>query len=323
VGGLVIALVAILTQLQLEDRIQKQVNQAKSMLEETFKTKLRAEYEKQIQDQIEGTLAFADATRATNWQDAEELMRKSLQKYPNLPGAYSIIGLRLSQEVEFSYTSALFPPPTLPSAAFSGYVPPMGIPTSNLPKLESITWLEDAIKHQDDPEGKVSLALALMYGYNEYYDKMMGTFAAIRANDASRLSYFHTAVHLFMLIQACGKDRCHIEEVAQAIDYALPTKADIEAAICDPKILGYQPVDWFAIELSNTSLKMPMTISIFKPSPSNESYAMLSKGKLQPGTIPPTDPGRNPSLGIQTLPVDDLISQIFHDFLVICRKVRA
>ncbi len=325
VGGLIVALVAILTQIQLEDRIQKQVNEAKNILEETFEMKIRAEYEKQIQDQIEGTLAFADATRATSWQDAEELMRKSLQKYPNLPGAYSIIGLRLSQEVELSYTNALFPSLLLPPAVFFGYVAPVSVqssdmPTSNLPKLEAITWLENALEHQDNPEEKVSLALALMYGYNEYYDKMINILREIEGRDASLLSYFRTATRLFMLIQACSKDYGRIEEVAKAINYSLPTKADIEEAIHNPKIPSYQPVDWFAIELSNNALKMPATVGIFKPSPSNESYATLVRGKLQPDTIPPIDPGRDPSLGIQMLPVDDLINQISQSFFVICLK---
>ncbi len=68
VGGLVVALVAILTQIQLRDRVERVVEDAKQSVINKFEQELRGEYEKQIKQQVEGMLAFFQATNAHDWK---------------------------------------------------------------------------------------------------------------------------------------------------------------------------------------------------------------------------------------------------------------
>jgi hypothetical protein len=100
VGGLVVALVAVLTQIQLQDRVNQEVSKAKQAVEDKFNNELRAEYEKRIQEQVEGILAASQASQAADWKQAEELTRIALQKHPKLQGARSALGFRLSNEVQ-------------------------------------------------------------------------------------------------------------------------------------------------------------------------------------------------------------------------------
>src|SRR5258708_19534979 len=99
VGGLVVALVAILTQIQLRDRVERVVEDAKQSVIDKFEQELRGEYEKQIKQQVEGMLAFFQATNAHDWKLAEKYVTEALQKYPDLPGALSFLGLRVSNAV--------------------------------------------------------------------------------------------------------------------------------------------------------------------------------------------------------------------------------
>src|SRR5712692_7639186 len=108
VGGLVVALVAILTQIQLRDRVEQVVEDAKQSVVNKFEQELRGEYEKQIKQQVEGMLAFFQATNAHDWKQAEKLVTEALQKYPDLPGARSFLGLRVSNEVIKHFYIQLF-----------------------------------------------------------------------------------------------------------------------------------------------------------------------------------------------------------------------
>jgi len=62
VEGLVVALVAILTQIQLQDRVRQEVEKARQSVEDTFNNELCVEYEKRIQEQVKGMLVFFQAT---------------------------------------------------------------------------------------------------------------------------------------------------------------------------------------------------------------------------------------------------------------------
>jgi hypothetical protein len=103
VGGLVVALVAILTQIQLRDRVELVVEDAKQAVVNKFEHELRGEYERQIKQQVEGMLAFFQATNARDWMQAEKLVTEALQKYPDLPGARSFLGLHVGYEVINSF----------------------------------------------------------------------------------------------------------------------------------------------------------------------------------------------------------------------------
>src|SRR5690242_18996760 len=208
VGGLVIALVAVLTQLQLQDRVSQVITQAQKDLEDKFNRELRPTYEEEAQKQIEGTLAWFQATIAGDWRSAERLMVEALAKYPKMQGARSTLGLRLAKEVETYFSNQLhhatqstatlyssssrgvplvsgltdvplittnddaiiFDPYTIPARPF--FAPTLRV-SSGPPKMEAVDWLRKALEHGDDPDGRVSVTLPLMYGVIEWYDKMI------------------------------------------------------------------------------------------------------------------------------------------------------
>src|SRR5207245_1577775 len=75
------------------------------------------------------------------------------------------------------------------------------------PKLEAVDWLQDALQHQENPEGEVAASLALMYGFSEAYGKMIDALHASLASYPHLVSYFQPPDRLLMLIYACNKDR--------------------------------------------------------------------------------------------------------------------
>lgn len=320
VGGLVVALVAILTQIQLQDRVRQEVEKAKQAVEDTFNNELRVEYEKRIQEQVEGMLTFFQATNAREWEQAEALAREALQKYPQLSGVRSYIGLRLSMEVQWFFVSQLLPisfgytesPATGPLLHQARTEPPP-------PKLEAIHWLEDALEHHDDPDKQVSKALACMYGYNEAYNKMMDILSKL--DEKNHLS-LHRPYYLLMLVYGCGNDIFRINELIKTILFQLPTEHQVITSASDRKpSLQDQFIDWYAIEkLSGVDTsRMPVTIRIYRTSDSSkEIYAAVFKKGVQHRKIPPDDPSRNVSLGMTMLPLSELVKQLFDEYVFIC-----
>ncbi len=325
VGGLIVALVAVLTQIQLQDRVKQEVDKAKQEVEDTFNNKLRIEYEKRIQDQVEGMLAFFQATSTTDWRQAEALVREALQKYPSLPGMRSYLGLLMSRKVQ-EYFSGLLVQNVLQKAdsfASAMYLHQLRYAEAP-PKVEAIDWLKEALEHQDDPEGQVSAALTLMYGFNEAYGKMMNTVQEVRANHPALLSYLQSPNHLMMLIYACNKDQLRIQELMKALDVLPPTEEEVRTAVQKPPTSTNELfVDWYAVELyveANTS-KMPVKIRIFNPhiqETINVTNALIFKQGQPP--IPRPDYYRepDPSKRVIDLPVDELVKQLFDEFLFLC-----
>src|SRR5260221_6982464 len=79
-GGLVIALVAVLTQLQLQDRVTAAVEKAKQDVVDKFNRELRPTLLDQMQQQVEGRLLFFQATLAKDWRIAQNLIRQALDR---------------------------------------------------------------------------------------------------------------------------------------------------------------------------------------------------------------------------------------------------
>jgi len=305
VGGLVVALVAILTQIQLQDRVRQEVEKAKQAVEDTFNNELRNEYEKRIQEQVEGMLDFFQATDARQWEQAEALARRALQKNPQLTGVRSYMGLRLSSEVKLFFFSQLLPvslgytesPATGPLLHQARSKPPP-------PKLEAIHWLEDALEHNDDPDEQASEALACMYGYSEAYNKMIDILSKL--DEKNRLS-LHDPDSLLMLVYGCGNDIYRINELMKIIRFQLPIEQQVITSASDREpSLRDQFIDWYAIEKSSgvDTSRMTVSIRIFRTSdPSKEIYALVFKKGAQQRKIPPDDPSRIVSLGLTMLPL--------------------
>ncbi len=279
-----------------------------------------AEYERQIQQQMMGVVDFRQALDARNWKQAE----KVLQKYPNLAEGRSLLGLSMSNEVQeyFSYqlrpgTSPQVGGPVRPMyyTQFAQTLPPP-------PKREAIHWLEEALQHEDDPDGNVTASLALMYGYDEDHERMIDTIQRARTINSSLISYFQRPENLMMLMYACH-DLASVEEVMQNVNLKLPQKDEVRQALreaSDPKNNPYvfaQPyIQWYAVECSTGSISgMPVKVIIAFPGKDGLTYAQITKKGQYTITIPP-----QVSTIIDTtklIPIDEILKQLTESGIVL------
>jgi len=152
VGGVIVTLVSVLTQIQLQDRITK----FKEDMEKDFEQKIHAKYEKVIQSQVEGHLKlFKDLNAADigNWEQAEELAIEALNDNPKLEGVYSSIAIQMSAQFIIGFSSLL---PTPTAQAIVNFESTYFLPyhaqywdidtkfRSELPVTTAIRWLEKA-----------------------------------------------------------------------------------------------------------------------------------------------------------------------------------
>lgn len=79
VGGLVIALVSVYTQLSIEDRIKRSFDV------------LQPELDARANTQIEAHLAFLRARDQGNWREAQQLAEEALTKWPTLRGVRAFL----------------------------------------------------------------------------------------------------------------------------------------------------------------------------------------------------------------------------------------
>jgi hypothetical protein len=278
---------------------------------------LPAEHEKRMQEQMGGMFDFRQAINARDWKQAE----KVLQKYPNLPEGRSLLGLGMSNEVREYFFHQLRQGTSLQvHESLGGPVTPMyytqfaQTPPAP-PTLEAIHWLEEALQHQDNPEGNVTASLALMYGFNEDYGRMIATIKKARTINSSIISYFQRTDNLMMLIYACH-DLASVEEVMRNVNLKLPQKDEVQQAIreaTDPKNNPYalaQPyIEWYAVELRmGRTSKMPVTVRIIFLNKNGTTYAQVSP--LSHASI--TIPKQTSTNGIidTFIPVEDILKRL-------------
>lgn len=357
VGGLVIALVAVLTQLQLQDRVTQVLTQAQKDLEDKFNRELRPTYEKEAQKQIEGTLAFFQATLAGDWRSAERLMLEALDKYPKLQGARSTLGLRMAKEVETYFSNQLhhatqstatlyssssrgvplvsgltdvplittnddaiiFDPYTIPARPF--FAPTLRV-SSGPPKMEAVDWLRKALEHGDDPDGRVSVTLPLMYGVIEWYDKMIDALNAADAASELNNNYFLMTDHLAMLVYACGNNIARLKELGEALIYDLPVSEEEVLATTEGQDWSKSEyIDWHALErpqIAQSDSRFPATVRIFvlkNAQGHTESFAYVFPHVGKQVTIPSDAPdaANHPP----RWPVDKLVSELYKRYIFI------
>lgn len=289
-------------------------------VEKKITHELPAEYEKQIQQQVGGMIDFRQAVTARDWKQAEKI----LQKYPNLPEVRSSLGLSMSQEVQeyFSYqvhpSNSLVGGPVTPLYYHTQIVQTRPAP----PRLEAIHWLEEALQYQDDPEGQVTAALALMYGYSDAYDRMIDTIQKARTINPSLLSFFQLPENLMMLLYACH-NLASVEEVMRNVSLKLPQLDEVQQAFreaSDPKSnpsASAQPyIEWYAVELrTGNSSGMPVKVPIAFPGKNGLTYAQISRQGQLTITIPP-----QASSVIDTgtlISVDEILKQLTDNGIVL------
>lgn len=284
---------------------------------------LSAEHEMQLQQQMMGVIDFRQAITSRDWKQAENI----LQKYPNLPQGRSLLGLSMSYEVQ-EYFSYQLHPGTSPQVLenLGGPVTPLyytqfaqNRPTP--PTLEAIHWLEEALQYYDNPEGNVTAALALMYGFSEAYDKMIDNLQKALTFNPFLISCFQLPNNLMMLIHGCS-NLASVEEVMRNVKLKLPQKDEVQQALSeasDPKknpyALAKPYMEWYAVEfrMGNSSWTPAKVLFAF-PRSDGATYAQISKQ----GQVPMTIPTQPTTYHIQNLaPVDEILKQLTKSGIVL------
>ena len=264
-----------------------------------------------LQDEIErknqALILFSKAENSTNLAECEKFTREALQKNPDLEGVRSFLGLRLSNEVQAYFFYLLHPgtfplssamqSPALSAITYYTYASMDSIQLSQFmpepPKLEAIDWLQQSLQHQENPEGEVSAALALMYGFSEEYGKMFDMLQETLTSYPGLVSYFQPPERLFMLIHACS-NLPSIEKVMHVLNMKLPQIDEVQQTLkeaSDPKSnpnVHSQPyIEWYAVETKKgITSKMPVTVRIVFPTKDGLTYAQVSPLSHESITIP-------------------------------------
>ena len=290
IGGLVIALVSVYTQLSIEDRVQRTFDQLQPALDE------------RASKQIEANIAFLRATGEREWRTAQQLTREAIEKWPALRGARSFLAGRMADDVvDWFFRRQLgTPPPSGPSRASSplgplstpaGYVVstlPMALPSplpparivpyphEEPPLVEAIRWLEDAIAHEEDTDGELRARLALMYGvYGRQHEMIEAVRKALLVKPDLK-PYFSSSDQLPMLVYPCRTApdlRAALEPIARTLDLTLPVPATQVAqaveAVRTTQLISGQNAFWIAFKKPGpgsttqvaSSLNSPRSIS--------------------------------------------------------------
>lgn len=289
-----------------------------------------------LRDEIErknqALILFSKAENATNFAECEKFIREALHKYTDLAGARSFLGLRLSNEVQAHFSYLLHPgafsqqfqsslhSPAVAAITYYAYTSMDYSQLSQLlpepPTLEAIDWLQQALQHQENPEGEVSAALALMYGFSEAHGKMIDALQVALTNYPSLVSYFRPPERLLMLIRACN-NLASIEEVMHVLNMKLPKIDEVQQTLREasnpknnPYVLAQPYIEWYAVELrrrGNTS-KMPVKVRIVFPNKNGLTYAQVSPLSQVSLIIPE----QTSTTGIidTLVPVEDILKQL-------------
>jgi len=265
-------------------------------------------YENQLQ-QVVGMLDFREAINSRDWRRAEQV----LQNYPNLPEARSSLGLGISREVQEHFYNQLRPGYSIQREPLALQYYAQSPQTQPAPrKSEAIHWLEEALRYQDNPEGNVTAALALMYGYSGSYRMIFALQQALTINP-NLISYFRLSTNLMMLIYACP-DLAHVEEVLWSVNLKLPEIDEIQQTLREASDPGKPPyvlpyVEWYAVKLKTESIVgMPVKVLISCPNKEGLTYAQITEKDQWTITIPPQ---ASSIIDIETLiPVDEILKQL-------------
>jgi tRNA A-37 threonylcarbamoyl transferase component Bud32 len=269
------------------------------------------------------TLGNKENIRVNNISPELKQAGKVLQRYPHLPEGRSLLGLSMSNEVQ-EYFSFQLHPGTSPQvlANLGGPVTPMyytQLAQSHHapapPTREAIQWLEEALQYKDDPDGQVTASLALMYGYDGDYERMIDTILRARTVNSSLIAYFQRPENLMMLLYACH-GLASVEEVMRKVRLKLPALDEVQQALREasdltknPYVLAQPYIEWYAVECSmGSAVRMPVKVRIAFPNKHGVTYASVFKHGQAPSIIPP----QPTTTGIiETLmPVDEILTQL-------------
>jgi tetratricopeptide (TPR) repeat protein len=273
-----------------------------------------------------------DRMEQADWDGAEELLQKALDLHSNLPGARSHFALTLSEDVLARFrrehtvrNMAVDLQRTLEDER-RGIRPPSPIS----PTIEAAVWLLEALRHDDNPDGRVLANLALVYGVTRRTYKMLKCVREALAATPSLREYLLVPHQLIALAHGCGNDRESLRALGVALSVTLPASNEqvqqsIEAIdLEDPQTRAYgivwsvmgQPTIW----VQGPSPSFPAPLRIFAYEQSAEESAQLRtqacynisvvNEPIQSRCIP-EGPG-------ETLSPRELVRELAKRFLFVC-----
>jgi hypothetical protein len=318
VGGLVIALVAVLSQITLEDR-------AKSLLQDEF-NKLMPTMVEQADKRVAGRIAFRDAQEAMrqyDWKTAQEQVQEATNQYPELSGVRSRLALAMSRAVEQHFLDQLRnvsePMATLYELEANRQAGIAEQPRFVAPsKGETLIRLHQAHENHDNPNGQVSSAQALLSGIDGAYDNMLVAIREALAIDPMYLEYFRTPTHLAMLLYACDNNPDLIRQVGNLIDLTLPVPEKVVRERVDQFFATPQDqfLDWYVAErfLGQQPSRFLATVRFW-------TMDDEMRGKLGHATILShgMNPYTVPAAQSEYLPVSELVDKLARQFIFICQ----
>lgn len=322
-GGLIVALVAVLTQLTLADRAQH-------FMEQRFKALLPGVLD-DAERRIEARLLWHDAQArlaAGNWEEAEELTQQALERHPDLAGPRMTFGLTLSERVrthflrQHDWIRAHASIGAQIQGAI-GNVPSLAVHESNpVPVTEAIAWLEAALDHNDGPAAQLWEALALMYGVNQRFRKMRRAIADAIIHDETERRRWHDSGRLPLLVFACEDqpDRLgSFQTLGAALGQTLPQPAELVRSAIEQLDPSTDCVDWWVTGTPWTwwqpTTTFPAVVRIFLRI---EGGGRTGAARYQDGDKVVTLPEASDQ-GAKYLPIQDLVKQLGDRFLFVCR----
>ncbi len=354
VGGLVIALVAILTQLSLQDRTQRAIQQAteeirkdlevkyeqallkateekipeyaRGVLEAKYEQDLRPDLEERVDKQIQAHIAFHDAQEAMDaydWTAAEVGILKTVWLHP-VKEAGGLLGVKMSQALVTYFEQ------THLGTVFSSNQILVENAMHPIPDLErAIDWLEKSRANgvftvRGNLEGEVLAALALMYGYRCHsldYEKMIGAMQeALQLNMSRWKDDFREPGYLIILAHGCKDEpeqKRAMQQVGNLLDLSLPL-SDEEVRSGVPS--DNRAMNWLVMgrgrKWIDGDIKPNFPISLGMDG-HDEGGVQVARASYSIHKAP----GLSDSFSIPTsgyLPADQLVAELTKQFFFIC-----
>ncbi len=228
VGGLVIALAAVVAVLTVEERVRRTIEEQTPDLERRADTQIQA-------------YLLARTNLDANVEVAVAATEEALRLYPDVHNARSDLGLRLAEKVlkdfirDHGNTPIMWQPQPGERAAL---------------RTEAVRWLKEALSYGDERGGQVPAVLAVVYGIEQRYDAMIAAARRAVTDHPAQQPYLLEAPHLIALAYACGADEARLRELGDAVGWSLPRPAEEVRASLSLQALrplwqsGVAIVDW-------------------------------------------------------------------------------
>ena len=219
-AGLIVTLVSVVSFTTLERRIENKFNQL---------TEKNANDQRQkTNDMFQGFALQLQAISMSDLLQAESVLRKALEYYPDLPGSRRQMALRFFNATEAVYVSKLFNKQEYLRLQVNNGISAVldhqlicqnfSIKPEGLYAVEAEKWLEEARTYNEDQDGFLAFCLAKLYGIRGRFQQMielLNVSGAYLNDSQSSLGLIYSCAH------ACRNEE-ELVQLAQKINRDFP-----------------------------------------------------------------------------------------------------